>query len=62
MISQGSQDKVVLALQACKEKKTVLLESMDKVKLSYSQITAQTAELTQQVLHLTSSVRAQVCP
>ncbi len=33
---------------------------MDKVKLSYSQLTAQTAELTQQVLHMTSHVRSQV--
>ena len=47
--------------QICKDKKTTLLESMDKVKLSYSQLTAQTAELTQQVLHMTSRVRSQVC-
>ena len=48
-------------VQICKDKKTTLLESMDKVKLSYSQLTAQTAELTQQVLHMTSHVRSQVC-
>ena len=47
-------------LQACKDKKSLLLESMDKVKLSYSQLTAQTAELTQQVLHMTSHVQSQV--
>lgn len=47
-------------LQACKDKKSVLLESMDTVKLSYSQLTAQTAELTQQVLHMTSHVQSQV--
>ncbi len=47
-------------MQICKDKKTTLLESMDKVKLSYSQLTAQTAELTQQVLHMTSHVRSQV--
>ena len=51
---------VLFNVQACKEKKTALLESMDKVKLSYSQITNQTAELTQQVLHMTSQVRSQV--
>lgn len=39
----------------------MLVESMDKVKLSYSQLTAQTAELTQQVLHMTTHVRSQVC-
>ena len=50
----------MLSLQACKDKRTTLLESMDKVKLSYTQITAQTTELTQQVLHMTSHVRSQV--
>ncbi len=46
--------------QACKDKKATLVESMDKVKLSYSQLTAQTADLTQQVLHMTSHVQSQV--
>ena len=38
----------------------MLQESLDKVKLSYSQITAQTTEMTQQVFHMTSHVRSQV--
>lgn len=50
----------VFVLQVCKDKRTTLLESVDKVKLSYSHITAQTTQLTQQVLHITSQVRSQV--
>ena len=49
-----------MCVQACKDKKAMLLERMEKVKLSYSQLTAQTSELTQQVLHMTSHVRSQV--
>lgn len=47
-------------LQVCKDKRGVLQESLDKVKLSYSQITAQTTEMTQQVFHMTSHIRSQV--
>lgn len=46
--------------QACKDKRSALQESLDTVKLSYSQITAQTTEMTQQVFHMTSRVRSQV--
>ncbi|KAL0020312.1 hypothetical protein WJX77_006680 [Trebouxia sp. C0004] len=58
--SQVTNTALLADLEICKDKKTTLLESMDKVKLSYSQLTAQTAELTQQVLHMTSHVRSQV--
>lgn len=49
-----------MRVQACKDKRGVLQESLDKVKLSYSQITAQTTEMTQQAFHMTSHVRSQV--
>ncbi|DBA66193.1 hypothetical protein WJX79_009707 [Trebouxia sp. C0005] len=58
--SQVTNTALLADLEICKDKKTMLVESMDKVKLSYSQLTAQTAELTQQVLHMTTHVRSQV--
>ena len=59
-IGLGMTVNVCMWLQACKDKRGVLQESLDKVKLSYSQITAQTTEMTQQVFHMTSHVRSQV--
>ncbi|KAL3136322.1 hypothetical protein ABBQ38_005586 [Trebouxia sp. C0009 RCD-2024] len=59
-VSHVSSASLLADLEACKDKRGTLQESMDQMKLSYNQTTAQTIELTQQVLHMTSHVRSQV--
>ncbi|KAL3147376.1 hypothetical protein ABBQ32_002856 [Trebouxia sp. C0010 RCD-2024] len=59
-VSHVSSASLLADLEACKDKRGSLQDSMDRMKLSYSNKTAQTTELSQQVLHMTSHVRSQV--